>query len=651
MVDWSKLAQPEMLVICGVLAIIIIMLVAIMLKMNRREREQQRQLSDMERMIYESSGEAYENAASQMRVCEQQLSAECERGHAERDELARQLEALRGESRELAQAAGARLDAALQGLDGLSGQLARLSAQVEGLGGALDMPRLRERLGAAPWGDMPEGRLEALLMQWFEPGRYVRRFEIGTGSGRYADVAILLPDDAGRVLYLPVDMSFPVEQFAGESDARLNKALVEYAARLAAELIKPGLTTDFAILLLRRELSGARMGELEEALERAQLVRRVIVVGPTAFWSIARTLDGGASAQELRRSARRLEQLVHDVRGELNQFARMLNPGEVASDSGYQSRRKRRQSTDAAPMSSEAGLPDAGGRDAMPRAEAQTPAASHGAGSMDALSKVEAANEAAQPDAKADCIGAEPTLAARLAATDCAAESAVKAAQTAAPQAEPGGYSVPSATAPEPVRHDSATETLSGAVHPALPTAETDRIGAMAKPAANAADGDRSTERPAQTQAGQPASGDPCDALAPREARTGAGHVTEPHPAPGQPDSPAPSELPTDRQFEPAGVPARPDAPRAAARGASSGPDVHGAGSMPTAPGRPPRHRHARSISAQPAPHAARGDGPLEADWALEAQRLPVAKPARAAEPTPLIDQCAPFEGEVDIWS
>ena len=115
-------------------------------------------------------------------------------------------------------------------------------------------------------------------------------------------------------MYLPVDMSFPVEEFSGEwnaeTRARLSQRLAEHAARLAAELIKPGLTTDFVIMLLRSELVSARVGELDTALASAQLARQVIPVGPATFWSIARALDGGASALEMRRSTRQLERLM-----------------------------------------------------------------------------------------------------------------------------------------------------------------------------------------------------------------------------------------------------------------------------------------------------------------------------------------------------
>ena len=110
-----------------------------------------------------------------------------EREQAVRDEVTRQLNGLRADvARETAQAVGAQVSTAL---DGLSDELARLNSRLDEWQGATgELRLLRERLSVAPRGEMPLGQLDALLMQWFAPGRYVRDFEVGTGSDRYADV-------------------------------------------------------------------------------------------------------------------------------------------------------------------------------------------------------------------------------------------------------------------------------------------------------------------------------------------------------------------------------------------------------------------------------------------------------------------------------
>ncbi len=122
----------------------------------------------------------------------------------------------------------------------MGGELERFSRTSGELNG------LKDALNWRPRGADGDARLDALLMQWLSPGRYVRHFEVGTGSGRYADFAIMLPDENGQTLYLTVDSSFPADEFAGDWNDdvrhRLSESVNAYARRIASELIKPGLS-------------------------------------------------------------------------------------------------------------------------------------------------------------------------------------------------------------------------------------------------------------------------------------------------------------------------------------------------------------------------------------------------------------------------
>ena len=180
----------------------------------------------------------------------------------------------------------------------------------------------------------------ALLMQWLSPGRHVRHSEVGTGSGRYADFAIMLPDENGQTLYLPVDSSFPADEFAGDWNDdvrhRLSESVNAYARRIASELIKPGLTADFAIMLIQNELVCARVNELDDSMRDAQLARRVIPAGPSAFWAMVRALEGGMNALAMQRRSEELERLLGEVRQELGRFSRMLGTPERAKAAAEQ---------------------------------------------------------------------------------------------------------------------------------------------------------------------------------------------------------------------------------------------------------------------------------------------------------------------------
>lgn len=238
-------------------------------------------------------------------------------------ESAQRMDALRAELASDTRAINERLDAALAPL---CDRIEQLSGELDRLGGIAEaLARLSAPSGAAE-SDAP---LDALLMQWLAPGRYVRRFEIGTGSGRFADFAIILPEENGQSLYLPVDSSFPCSEHAGAWDEAARRSLGEavsaYSRRMASDLIKPGLTCDMAIMLIQSELVSARVSELEAAGEPGLRDRRVLIMGPGAFGAMARMLEGGINALTMQRRSAEIERLLSDVRQELGRFARLMS--------------------------------------------------------------------------------------------------------------------------------------------------------------------------------------------------------------------------------------------------------------------------------------------------------------------------------------
>ena len=238
-------------------------------------------------------------------------------------ESAQRMDALRAELASDTRAINERLDAALAPL---CDRIEQLSGELDRLGGIAEaLARLSAPSGAAE-SDAP---LDALLMQWLAPGRYVRRFEIGTGSGRFADFAIIMPEENGQSLYLPVDSSFPCSEHAGAWDDAARRSLGEavsaYSRRMASELIKPGLTCDMAIMLIQSELVSARVSELEAAGEPGLRDRRVLIMGPGAFGAMVRMLEGGINALTMQRRSAEIEHLLSDVRQELGRFARLMS--------------------------------------------------------------------------------------------------------------------------------------------------------------------------------------------------------------------------------------------------------------------------------------------------------------------------------------
>ena len=66
------------------------------------------------------------------------------------------------------------------------------------------------------WGEM---QLGSLIRQSLAPGQYGENVEVVPGSGERVEYAILLPDQEGNTVWLPVDSKFPQESYLRLVDA------------------------------------------------------------------------------------------------------------------------------------------------------------------------------------------------------------------------------------------------------------------------------------------------------------------------------------------------------------------------------------------------------------------------------------------------
>lgn len=387
------LERPEVMLACAALVIIVLMLIAIMLRISRRDAERDMRMMELRQAMDERIDDIRTQTESGLKHSDETLrklterlsddisrtmsqsdtnqraymdelagrssSTGSERSRALNEDISRRMDALDSTITRSQQESAQRMDAldstiarsqqeSAQRMDALRAELAsdtrainerldaalaplcdrieQLSGELDRLGGIAEaLARLSTPSGAAE-SDAP---LDALLMQWLAPGRYVRRFEIGTGSGRFADFAIIMPEENGQSLYLPVDSSFPCSEHAGAWDEAARRSLGEavsaYSRRMASDLIKPGLTCDMAIMLIQSELVSARVSELEAAGEPGLRDRRVLIMGPGAFGAMARMLEGGINALTMQRRSAEIERLLSDVRQELGRFARLMS--------------------------------------------------------------------------------------------------------------------------------------------------------------------------------------------------------------------------------------------------------------------------------------------------------------------------------------
>lgn len=375
----AMISRPEIIMSGAAVVVILMMLAAIMVRMSRRDNERDRHLSELQAKIDErldnvtaqtevrlnESVQQLNNAVERLGEgmtrtmadaehtqagrmydytsrADQAFEKESERSRAFSSEVSRRIDELdeKTERRmqqlriditsDVVSELDAKIDRALSGLDKRFEQLGAASQKTVN-----ELDGIREALNRHPDGD---ARLDTLLAQWLSPGRYVRHFEVGTGSGKFADFAITLPDENGQMLYLPVDSSFPASDYSDkrsdEANLRLQKDVSDYARGMAAKLIKPGLTTDFAIMLIQNEVVCARVCEI--GYDDAALARRVIPTGSATFWAMVRTLEASVNALAMQKRSDEIERLLSDVRSELKRFAAMPDTVKLADNADAQ---------------------------------------------------------------------------------------------------------------------------------------------------------------------------------------------------------------------------------------------------------------------------------------------------------------------------
>ena len=181
----------------------------------------------------------------------------------------------------------ARLEAVHRGL----GEVNSLAGSVNDIKKIFTNVKLR-----GTWGEV---QLGTLLSQMLAPNQFEASVKLTNDDNTLVDFAIKLPSSDDKLLYLPVDSKFPVEEYTRllEADSKesekeaaknLQKAVKKQAESIAEKYVKPPRTTDFAIMYLPLEGLYAeviKMDELEGYLRKL----RIIVCGPTNLGALLST--------------------------------------------------------------------------------------------------------------------------------------------------------------------------------------------------------------------------------------------------------------------------------------------------------------------------------------------------------------------------
>ena len=130
---------------------------------------------------------------------------------------------------------------------------------------------------------------------------------------------------------LPIDAKFPVEDYermlnaaeAGDADAEklarrgLERRIRDEAKKLQSKYIHPPATVEFAVMYLPTDGLYAEVARIPGLIDELGRENRVLVLGPSLFPALVRTIQLGHVTLVLEQKADEVRQLLGATRGEM----------------------------------------------------------------------------------------------------------------------------------------------------------------------------------------------------------------------------------------------------------------------------------------------------------------------------------------------
>ena len=222
-----------------------------------------------------------------------------------------------------------RLEAVYKGL----GEMQKLASGVDDLKRVFTNVKTR-----GTWGEVQLGNL---LEQILTSDQYAENVATREGSNDRVEFAIKLPgrDDAGSVVWLPIDAKFPQEDYLRLLDARdkadaglaeeavkaLEKRIRNEAKNIREKYVDPPHTTDFAILFLPIEGLFAEVLRRPGLAESLQADFRVVVTGPTTLTALLNSLQMGFRTLAIEKRTSDVWKLLGAVKSQFSDFGDLLD--------------------------------------------------------------------------------------------------------------------------------------------------------------------------------------------------------------------------------------------------------------------------------------------------------------------------------------
>lgn len=178
------------------------------------------------------------------------------------------------------------------------------------------------------WG---EAQVRAMLDDVLPAGSYETNCKVRPDSDQVVEFAVVMPMKGEARTYLPIDAKFPVRDYelliaaaeagdvAAERAARraLERCVRDEAKKIQAKYINPPVTVEFAVMYLPTDGLYAEVARIPGMIDELGRTYRVLVLGPTLFPALLRTIQLGHVTLALEQKADQIRELLGATRTEM----------------------------------------------------------------------------------------------------------------------------------------------------------------------------------------------------------------------------------------------------------------------------------------------------------------------------------------------
>jgi DNA recombination protein RmuC len=191
------------------------------------------------------------------------------------------------------------------------------------------------------WG---EAQLRAMLEDVLPMGSFEANYKLHDGRDEMVDFAVAMPMRGGAKVWLPVDAKFPVEDYerlvaaaeAGDAEAEraarrgLERRLRDESRKIHEKYINPPVTVEFGVLYLATDGLYSEVARVPGLLEEMSREFRVMILGPSLFPALLRTVQLGHVTLALEEKADQIRELLGATKTEMGKMDVVL--GKLAKN-------------------------------------------------------------------------------------------------------------------------------------------------------------------------------------------------------------------------------------------------------------------------------------------------------------------------------